>query len=185
MTMLVPMFFGMVITGMSFTKALQLIQNNRDIAHMYAMGLDFSSSSARSRATQLQQSTGVYSPGNNVCILSQVRKISQSDCDAQGLPTCANLNLTVFVQRLVLGTSALRASNFGTPAANYINSYGNIAPADYLTQSSLVVSNTASLPAVTSGDAIWVVESYLSLPSLSYLSSFGVPLDGIYTVNYF
>ena len=185
MSMLVPLFFGMVILGMSFTKALQIIQYNRDMAHMYAMGLDFSSTSAQSLATQMQQNSGVYSPGNTVLTLSQIKKVYQADCDAQSMTSCPNLNQQVFVQRLLLGTSSLRASTFGTPASTYINSLGNIAPSDYLTQSSLVATNAGTLPAVGTGDSVWVAESYLSLPSLAYLSPLGVPLSGVYTVSFF
>ncbi len=185
MSMLVPLFFGMVILGMSFTKALQIIQFNRDMAHMYAMGLDFSSTSAQSLTTQMQLSSGIYSPGNTVLILSQIKKVYQADCDAQSMTSCPNLNQQVFVQRLLIGTSSLRASSFGTPASTYINSLGNIAPSDYLTQSSLVVTSASTLPAVGSGDSVWVAESYLSLPSLSYLTPLGVPLSGVYTVNFF
>ena len=185
MSMLVPMFFGMVILGMSFTKALQIIQFNRDMAHMYAMGIDFSSTPAQSLATQMQQTSGVYSPGNTVLILSQIKKVYQADCDAQSMSSCPNLDQQVFVQRLLQGTSGLRASSFGTPAAAYMNALGNIAPSDYLTQSSLIATNAGTLPAVGSGDSVWVAESYISLPSLAYLSPLGVPLSGIYTVNFF
>ena len=185
MSMLVPLFFGMVILGMSFTKALQIIQFNRDMAHMYAMGLDFSSAPAQSLATQMQQTSGVYSPGNTVLILSQIKKVYQADCDAQSMASCPNLTQQVFVQRLLQGTTSVRASSFGTPAANYINALGNIAPSDYLTQSSLVATNGGTRPVVGSGDSVWVAESYLSLPSLAYLSPLGVPLSGIYTVTFF
>ena len=185
MTMLIPMFFGMVIFGISAGRAIQATQFTRDMGHMYAMGVDFSTAPSQSLMTNLAQNLDVSSTGSGVVIFSQIKKVYQSDCDAQTMSTCPNLNAFVFMQRLVKGNSSARPSNYGTPPSNYINSLGNIAPPDYLVQSSLVATGTSVLPIVPAGNSVWVVESYFGIPGLAFLSSVGIPMTGVYSVSYF
>ncbi len=185
MTMLIPLFFGMVIFGISAGRAIQAMQFTRDLGHMYSMGVDFSTTSSQSLMTTLAQNLDVSTTGTGVVIFSQVKKVYQSDCDAQSLSTCPNANSIVFVHRLVSGNTSVRASNYGTPASTYINSLGNISPTNYLAQSSLAVTNSSVLPVVPAGNSVYVVESYFGIPALAFLSPIGVPVNGVYSVSYF
>ena len=185
MTMLIPLFFGMVIFGISAGRAIQAMQFTRDLGHMYSMGVDFSTTASQSLMTTLAQNLDVSATGTGVVIFSQVKKVYQSDCDAQNLSSCLNANSTVFVQRLVSGNPGMRTSNYGTPSSIYINSLGNISPANYLAQSSLIVTNSSVLPVVPAGNSVYVVESYFGIPALAFLSPMGVPVNGVYSVSYF
>lgn len=185
MTMLIPLFFGMVIFGISAGRYIQAMQFTRDLGHMYSMGVDFSSTASQSLTTTLAQNLDVSTTGTGVVIFSQVKKVYQTDCDAQSLSTCPNANSIVFVHRLVSGNRAVRASNYGTPSSIYINSLGNISPTNYLAQSSLVVTNSSVLPVVPAGNSVYVVESFFGIPALAFLSPIGVPVNGVYSVTYF
>jgi Flp pilus assembly protein TadG len=185
MTILIPMFFGMVIFGISAGRAIEATQFTRDMGHMYSSGVDFSTTASQSLMTTLAQNLDVSASGTGVVIFSQIKKVYQSDCDAQSMSTCPNLNSFVFMQRLVKGNSAVRPSNYGTPTASYINSQGNIAPSDYLTQASLVATGATVLPVVPAGNSVWVVESYFGIPGLAFLSPIGISVTGVYSVSYF
>jgi hypothetical protein len=137
-------------------------------------GDDMSLTLSKDLAVNLVQGMGgmTVNGGNGVLVLSQIRQVYQADCDAASLPNCANLGKRVFGNRIVIGNSALRASNFGTPPSQYLSSKGNINASDYLQQSSLVVSNfDDTLLPQASGDVAYVVEVYFDTPSLSFLGN--------------
>ena len=104
MTMLIPMFFGMVIFGISAGRAIQATQFTRDMGHLYAMGVDFSTASSQSLMMNLAQNLDVSSTGG-VVIFSQIKKVYQADCDAQIMSTCPNISTFVFAHRLHKPTS--------------------------------------------------------------------------------
>jgi hypothetical protein len=161
---------------------LQSAQITRDIAHMYSRGIDFSTAPNQNLAVNLVQGLGgmTASGGNGVLILSQIRKVYQADCDAASLSTkCTNLGKRVFSNRIVIGASSLRSSNFGAPSATYMTSAGNIGSTDYLQRPEVVASNfdDSTLPQAD-GDVAFVVEGYFATPNLSFLSSWGANATG-------
>ena len=186
MVIMIPLFFGMVLIGISSTASIQAVQLTRDMGHMYSLGVDFANGATQSQAQNLAQNLDLSSTGNGVVMLSQIKKVYQADCDAQGLATCPNLLQYVITQRLTLGNPTVRSSTFGTPNAGYINAQGNISAANYLTQSSLIAANAATLlPGVPAGNSVYVSESHFNLPGLSYLSHFGLQVNGVYSICYF
>jgi hypothetical protein len=79
----------------------------------------------------LSRNYNLTGTGEAVLLFSTVYVVQQTDCTAAGLKTCPNLNLPVFTQRVAMGNTTLRTSQFGTPPATYIGAGGNIAAADY------------------------------------------------------
>ena len=184
---LVPMLFGTVAFGVNLGNWLQSTQITRDVAHLYARGIDFSVVSNQNLAVNLAQGMGgmTVAGGNGILILSQIRQVYQADCDAASLgDKCTNLGKRVFSNRLVIGNSRLRASNFGTPPPAFVTANGNISSSDYLQKASLVATNFDDSilgqvpPGMADGDVAFVVESFFSTPDLSFL---GVGGNGSYS----
>jgi len=179
MSVLIPLLFGTIAFGVNLGNMLQSTQISRDVGYMYARGVDFSTTINKNIAVNLVQGMGgmTTTGGQGVIILSQIRKIYDTDCAAAGLSTgaCTNLNTHVFSNRLVIGNTGLRTSNFGTPTgACAPSSNGNIGSTTYLTQSSCQTTGfTDSTISQLSGDVAYVVEAYFATADLSFLK-----LDG-------
>ena len=184
------MFFGSIGLGLMLGRYSQAIQVARDVAHMYADGVDFSQTASQNIVTQkLAAGTGMTNTGGNgVVVFSQIRTVYLADCTAAAISAanCANQGQPVFVQRIVVGNSSLRSSAFGTPTSALMNSQGNISPAVYLqnTDSSVRASgfevvldaavqratgSPASAPAQPQGDTAYVVELFFQYPDIGYL----------------
>jgi hypothetical protein len=149
---------------------------------MYAKGVDFSQASNQSVVVNLAVGTGITANGGNgVVILSQIIQVYQADCQAAGYSNgqCTNLGQLVFTNRIDIGNSSLRNSNYGTPSSGIVNSSGNIAAADYLTNASAVVTGsfnselTAAGLTLSDGAVAYLTELYLSTPDISYLGTVG------------
>lgn len=182
---LVLAFLGTVGVGISLGRSIHSVQFCRDIAHMYADGVDFTQAGNKAIAVQLAQAAGMTaSGGNGVVVLTKVMTVYQADCDAAGV-TCTNLGLAVITQRVTVGNAALRASNFGTPTPTLMDSLGNISANVYLTNSDSSVQTSGFTPLLTTagmtqqqGDTAWVAESYFIYPALNFFFSSS---PGVYT----
>ena len=179
---IIPLFFGMVGIGINLGHMNQAVQISRDVGHMYAKGVDFSQAGNQNIVINLATGTGITTTGGNgVVILSEVIQVYQADCNAAGYSSaqCTNLGQLVFINRIVIGNSGLRASNYGTPTSSIVNSSGNIAAADYLTNSSALVTGTFSSEMTSAGFTLsdgtiaYLSELYLSTPDISYLGTVG------------
>lgn len=164
-----PVLLGVAGVGMRLGRSLEGMQVTRDVAHMYALGTDFSLPGTQAIAQALSRTFTLTSTGNSVLILSRIVKVYQADCDGAGLGVCPNLGQTVLAQRLSLGNTGLRASSFGTPPGGYLDSQGNIRPADYCTQSSLMAAGFDAVLALLQGQSAYLVEGYFSMPELDLL----------------
>lgn len=191
-------FFGVVSFGIALGRYVHVVQVGRDLAHMYADGVDFTQPAAKAIAVQLAQGTGMTANGGNgVVILSRVREIYAAECDAAGYATCPNAGEIVFTQRVVVGNATLRASSFGTPNPTILNAQGNISPAVYLQNTdATVVTNEnmaemygaatdsragnkgkgkgkgpkkGSSGGLAQGESPWIVEVYFTAPDISFL----------------
>src|SRR3974390_3078956 len=114
---MVPLLLGTMVVGFNLIRSIQVNQINRDAGHMYARGVDFSSSGNgqvdRSILFQMAPKLAVTtSSGVEVMVLSTIEYVGSNTCNS-----CANLNHAVFTRQITLGNSALRASNFGTVSA--------------------------------------------------------------------
>jgi hypothetical protein len=175
----VPVLLGVTAIGVRLGRTLNGLQVTRDIAHMYALGTDFSLAGTQAIARTLSRDFSLTSNGTGVLILSRVIRLYQADCDAAGVPNCANLNQPVFTQRIVIGNSTLRASAFGTPPAAYIDAEGNISSANYCTRPTVVATGFDAVIALAQGQSAYLTEGYFSMPEVS-LAYFGSPGGGFY-----
>jgi TadE-like protein len=184
---LLLLFFGTIGLGIMMGRYVQAVQVARDVAHMYANGVDFTQATNRNIVTQ-QLASGVGmtdAGGSGTVILSKVVTVYQTDCDAAGL-TCTNLGLPVFTQRITIGQSALRPGDFGSPSSTILDAAGNIDPLVYITNSNSSVrtsgfeatlddavqratGSAASPPAQPQGDTAYVVEVYFQYPDIGFL----------------
>ena len=183
-------FFGTVGLGVMLGRYIQAVQVDRDVAHMYSDGVDFTQSTPQNIIVQqLAAGTGMtLTGGNGVIIFSQVQTPYTADCAAAGYTNaqCVNRNTPVFTQRIVVGNKTLRTSNFGTPTSTLMNSLGNIAASVYLTNSdpTVVVSTSfqsqlvtaassaglsTTLPIQPQGNIAYVVETYFQYPDIGFL----------------
>ena len=174
-----PVLLGVTGIGIRLGRSLEGLQLTRDVAHMYAMGTDFSLSGTQAIALTLSRDFTLTSSGNGVLILSRVVKVFQADCTAAGLANCPNLNQPAFAQRIVIGHGSLRASSFGTPPASYIDAQGNIKSVDYCKQSVLIASGFDAVLSLAQGQSAYLVEGYFSMPEIN-LVYFGAPNGGFY-----
>jgi hypothetical protein len=171
----IPLLLGVGAIGIRLGNTLQATQLTRDVAHMYAWGADFSLPGTQAIAGELSRNFNLTAGGEAVLLFSTVYVVQQIDCTAAGLKTCPNLNLPVFTQRVALGNTTLRNSQFGTPPATYIGAGGDIAVADYCAQASLVATGFTSVLALGAGQYSTVVEGYFAMPDTNFL---GFPNSG-------
>jgi hypothetical protein len=169
----VPMLLGVAGIGLQLGRTLSATQVTRDVAHMYALGADFSLPGAKNIAATLSRDFSLTSSGNGVLILSRIVKVYQADCTANSMSSCPNLNQTVFAQRIVIGNSGLQGSSFGTPPSNYVDSQGNIKASDYLRQTSLIANHFDNVLSLQQGQTARIVEGCFSMPELNLGGSRG------------
>jgi Flp pilus assembly protein TadG len=183
--LLVLMFLGTVGVGISLGRSIHTVQFCRDMAHMYADGVDFSVTANKDMAVRLSQRTDMTATGGNgVVIFSKIMTVYQADCTAATVSPCTNLGLAVITQRVVVGNAALRTSDFGTPAPAILDAQGNISPNVYLSNSSNVRAPnftpllTAAGTTQQQSDSAWVTETYFTYPTLNFFFS---SAPGVYT----
>jgi len=125
MLVLVPLFLGTIGVGILLIQSMQTIQLARDSGRMYARGLDFSQPGNKTTLATIGADIGLKTDGTGkaVLILSSVTYIDKGMCqsagkslDAAGNPiSCPNWKKWVFTQRLIIGNTAVRTSNLGSP----------------------------------------------------------------------
>ncbi|MBZ5619319.1 MAG: pilus assembly protein [Acidobacteriia bacterium] len=122
---LIPLLLGVFVFGFRLVRSLQMQQIVRDLGHMYIRGVNFRNPGPQQNARTLAQSFDLSPGGQSLIVLSQIRILQQSDCDAANPASpgvaCTNLNSPVFTEQLMIGNTSLaingvRArSAFGTP----------------------------------------------------------------------
>lgn len=187
--LILPLLFGTFLMGMRLVRANQVAEVCRDAGHMYAYGVDFSQTSSQNILVRLAQGLNMTTTGGNgVVILSTITFIGASDCQAAGYSSgsCPNLNKTVFTKRIVVGNpqlninSQLQTSAFGTPSANIIDSSGNIANTNYVSNATAVANNFSNVIPLTSGQYAYVAETFFKSPDFSLLSPGGISSRSIF-----
>lgn len=184
---MVAAFFGTVGIGITMIRYMQAVQVARDLAHMYADGADFTQTMNRNIAVKLAEGTGMTSNGGNgVVIFSRISTIYAADCTAAGLASCGNQGYAVVTQRVTVGNTALRSSDFATPSpSNIMDAQGNISGAVYMNTNSTVraplLTSLLSAAGTTQlqGDVSSVTELYFLYPDISFLG--GSTPNGVYT----
>jgi hypothetical protein len=109
---LVPLLAGIYLSTGTNRRSVHANQVSRDLASMYAQGVDFSQPANQSIARRLLDPRD----GKTLIILTRVRVVTASDCGS-GSAACANSGYPVIVQRIVIGDPELHASTLGNPAS--------------------------------------------------------------------
>lgn len=180
----VPLLLGTTAVGLNMLRTLETVQLARDAGHMYAKGTDFSQPGNQTVLLTLGSDlglTGSSTTSQALVILSSVTYVDQAMCasagkvDAQGNPLgCTNLGNWVFTQRIEIGQTALRTSNFGSPLTSGPNAVavdattGKISLSDQVTKSGDVANFTGINPyanvngtvsGLPSGQVIYISEA--------------------------
>jgi hypothetical protein len=168
---IVPLFFGIIVIGLSLILANQVTEVCRDTGHMFAYGVDFSQAASQLLVTQqLAQGLGMTpTGGKGVIYLSILTYVDGSSCTGAGLQAnttnCPNLNQIVVTKRLIIGNTGIHASTFapGIPSS-LISSSGAISSANYLTNASVQAANFAGVINLTAGQYAYVSEMFVNPP---------------------
>jgi len=146
-----PMLLGTGVTGINMIRTLQTVQLARDAGHMYARGVDFSQPGNQTILVNLGANlglSGTAGQGTAVVILSELTYVDDNTCAAAGAATngvhngsCTNYGYWVFQQRIEIGNTSTRTSNFGSPITSGPNGVtvdpvtGMISLSDYVKKS--------------------------------------------------
>ena len=82
MIIAVPLFFGVVATGVTLGRGIGAIQVTRDVAHMYAMGVDLSATGTSLMVDKIAADFNLSSSGDSVLILSTIYSLDAAACTA-------------------------------------------------------------------------------------------------------
>jgi hypothetical protein len=159
---LVPLILGTGAIGINMIRTLQTVQLARDAGHMFAKGVDFSQTGNQNILATIGNSLGLSTTagsGRALVILSALTYVDGPTCSAANqangagnAPTCTNLGKWVFVQRLEMGNTSLRNSNYGAPITNgadipnnvTLDSQGKISIGQYGTRTGAVAQFTSA-----------------------------------------
>lgn len=155
---LVPLSIGVLLVSSNASQYDHANQISRDVASMYAQGLDFSKNSNQSIAMRVAEGLGVPD-GQGVLILSRIRVVHDADCREKARGNCANNGRAVITQRYVIGNAGLRYSSMGTPAS--VDSTTGEVPNWASDTSARAQDFTANLK---SGEFAYVAECYMTSP---------------------
>lgn len=169
----VPLLMGTFVTGLNLLRAIQVTQVCRDAGHMFAYGVDFSQSGNQNLLVRLANGLNFStSGGNGVVILSTVTFIGAAQCTGAGLQAdtthCPNINQSVFMRRIIVGNSAARASNFGTPNSGIADGRGYISSSSYLSNTSARAAGFATFLPLAAGQLAYLTEMYLASPDVDW-----------------
>jgi hypothetical protein len=124
----VPLLLGTLFFGSEFVTTLQAVQVTRDAGHMFARGVNFTTSATASNQILLARLgqqlglatfdaggnvTGVNTTGPMVVTITAIQNVSPTACQAMnGTTTCPNVGMWVVTQQVIIGNSTLRISNY-------------------------------------------------------------------------
>lgn len=115
---LVPLSIGVLLVNSSASQNDHANQVSRDVASMYAQGVDFSNNANQNIALNMAEGLGMnIRGGKGVLILSKIRIVAEADCASTAPGHCINKGYAVITQRYVIGNQALRPSSFGKPSS--------------------------------------------------------------------
>jgi hypothetical protein len=193
MLVLLPLFLGTGVTGINMIRTLQTVQLARDAGHMYAKGIDFSQPGNQTILADLGANLGLSTTsgqGSAVVILSSLIYVDKNQCaavgdvDSSGNPTsaCTNYTKWVFTQRLEIGNTGVRNSNYGSPLTSgptgvTVNpTTGMISQQQYVTQAGAVANFTGVNPyQVVDGNAEGLPSGQLLYVAEAAATGFNMP----------
>lgn len=161
---LVPLLLGTMVVGFNIIRNIQVHQIARDAGHMFARGVDFSTSGGPGNravitylAPRLADSS---SAGTGTLVLSSFQFLGPKTCG-----TCKNLGHVVFTRQVVMGNAALFQSKFGKVPSGSMASNGSVT--NPLTDTAVVADGFRTLMDATGysmldGQIAYVAEAYYS-----------------------
>jgi hypothetical protein len=186
---LVPLLLGTFVFGFRLIRSLQMEQVVRDLGHMYVRGVDFRNPGPQQNAQTLSQGFDLTSSGTSLLVFSQIRIVTQADCDAAnptkpaGTP-CTNLGNPVFTEQYTVGNSSLQIggttakSAYGTPptqtdhTVTSVNQANNSSAAAGTTSPAAGFANVITLQ---TGEFAYLVEMFNATPELNIPGLSGSP----------
>lgn len=191
---LVPLILGTGAIGINLMRTMQTVQLARDAGHMFARQVDFSQAGSQNILATLGTGLGLSATagqGRAVVILSALTYVDGSTCTAANqansagsAATCTNLGQWVFTQRLEIGNTALRTSNFGSPLTSgptgvTLDSQGKISIGQYGTRAGAVANfssaNGINPYAVVNGNVTGLPSGQKLYLSEAAAQGFGMP----------
>jgi len=188
---LVPLLLGTTGIGMNLLLAYQTNQLSRDAGHMYARGSDFSQPGYQTILANLGSGVGLSATsgvsgtagaGHSVVVFTTVTYVDDNACALGGYATagvhtaaCKNFGHWVFVQRIIIGDSNLKTTDYGSPVTSgsgngnplvTLDSSGKTSTTDQLTNPNDDATFSAINPyssasggsGLPSGQAIYICE---------------------------
>jgi hypothetical protein len=188
---LVPLFLGTIGIGLNLLLAYQTSQLSRDAGHMYARQINFALPGNQTILGTLGSGVGLSATsgvsgsagsGNAVVVFTTVGYVDDNACVLGGYGSngvhnakCKNFGQWVFQQRILVGNSNLKTTDYGSPITSgsgggnplvTIDSSGNISSTDQLTNPNDVATFTAINPyssanggsGLPSGQVIYISE---------------------------
>jgi hypothetical protein len=152
---LVPLILGTGAIGINLIRTLQTVQLARDAGHMFARNVDMSQAGNQAILATIGTGVGLSATagqGKAIVILTGLTYVDGSTCTAANQAngsgsssTCTNLGEWVFTQRLEIGNTSLRTSNFGSPLTSgptgvTLDSQGKISIGQYGTRAGAVAN---------------------------------------------
>ncbi|HEV3201987.1 MAG TPA: TadE family protein [Bryobacteraceae bacterium] len=191
---LMPLFLGTGAIGINLNRTLQTVQLARDAGHMFARGVDFSDPGNQKILATIGTGLGLSATagqGTAEVIFSALTYVDGNTCTAANqlngngnAPTCTNLGQWVFTQRLEIGNTGLRGSNYGSPLTSgptgvTLDSQGKISLGQYATRAGAVAqfssANGINPYAVVNGVASGLPSGQKLYLSEAASQGFGMP----------
>lgn len=184
---LTPLLLGTTGIGMNLLLAYQTSQLSRDAGHMYARGIDFSQPGDQTVLAGLGSGVGLGATsgilgaagtGNAVAVFTTVTYVDDAACQRGGYAgttgvhtsACKNYGQWVFTQRIVVGNSNLKTTDYGSPITTgtsgvTLSSNGSVSVTDQLTNTNDIATfsainpyNSANGYGLPSGQVIYISE---------------------------
>ncbi len=168
---LVPLLLGLFSVGFGLIRDMQGVQLTRDVGHMWARGVDFSTQANQDLlATRLAQGLSLVSnngtinggtTGNGVVVLSIFTNLSAAQCS-----NCNNAGHTVVVRRIIIGNNTKFTTSYGSPDSGLLNQDTG-AISNYAGDASARADNFNNVLALNPGEIAYFAESYFTSPDLA------------------
>jgi hypothetical protein len=151
---LIPLLLGTFVFGFRLIRSIEMAQVTRDLGHMYVRGVNFRNSGPQQNAATLASGFNLTPTGTSIVILSQIKVIQQSDCDAvDPVGThCTNLNQPVFTEQLIIGNPSAGSSRFGTPPTTS----GSVTATDQANNAAAQATNFSGVMTLSAGVVAYI-----------------------------
>jgi hypothetical protein len=150
-----PLVAGIYLSTGTNRRSAHATQVSRDLASMYAQGVDFSQPANQNIARQLLN----RSDGRTLLILTRIRSVGPADCGNTPVMQCSNNGYAVITQRIVIGDPQLRPSSLGAPLSIDQTS-GNVL--SWATDASARVSDSSLT--LKPGESAFAAEAFITGP---------------------